>query len=362
MEDLHVSRIISVRSHKGVYKVFLDQDFNLLKKNLSKTNCQFIIDINILKLYKNELSNLLINRKTIVIKPTEENKSIQKIVPIISTLVNNKIRRGDYIVAIGGGIIQDITAFICTVLYRGLNWVFIPTTLLSQADSCIGSKSSVNLGKNKNILGTYNPPKSIFVIPSFLKTLEKKEINSGIGEIIKVHIIDGKKSFTNLSNNFEKILNNYDLLNKYIINSLKIKKKYVEIDEFDSNIRNIFNYGHTFGHAIETATNFKIPHGIAVTIGMDFANFVALSRNMITRKNYDEMHNLLLQNYMGFSHIKISIKKLIEAMKKDKKNTKDNFTLILPKSNNCKIDKYQIKNDASFKKQCQQFLSEIYSN
>ena len=362
MEDLHVSRSISVKSHKGVYKVFLDQDFNLLKKKLSKINCQFIIDSNISNLYKKELSKLLINRKSIIIKPTEENKSIQKIVPIISILVDNKIRRGDYIVAVGGGIIQDITAFVCSVLYRGLNWVFIPTTLLSQADSCIGSKSSVNLGKNKNILGTYNPPKSIFVIPSFLKTLEKKEINSGIGEIIKVHIIDGKKSFINLSNNFDKILNNDTMLDKYIINSLKIKKKYIEIDEFDSNIRNIFNYGHTFGHAIETATNFKIPHGIAVTIGMDFANFIALSRNMITKKNYDNMHNILLQNYIGFKHINISIKKLIEAMKKDKKNTKDKFTLILPKSTNCKINKYQIKNDISFKNQCKKFLSEIYSN
>ncbi len=361
MVVLSVFKNLEIKSHKGKYKLIVNKNLDQFIKTTKNYNCYFIIDSNIAKLYNQEIKSILNNKNTIIIKATENSKSIKKIIPIISILVKNKIRRGDYIIAIGGGVIQDITSFICSVLYRGISWIFLPTTLLAQADSCIGSKSSVNLGVNKNILGTYNPPKFIYLMPFFLNTLKKKELNSGLGEIIKVHIINGKKSFNLLSYDFKNIINNQNLMLKYIIDSLKIKKRYIEKDEFDLNIRNLFNYGHTFGHAIETATNFKIPHGIAVTIGMDIANFISLSKKMITLSDFNRMHKILKHNYKNFNNKKIPLTLMINAMKKDKKNTKDRFTLILPNKTTCQINKFNIKNDKLFRNYCTKYFNTVYS-
>src|SRR5581483_3202456 len=187
-----------------------------------------------------------------------------------------KIRRNHVLVAIGGGIIQDITCFLAATMLRGLPWNFIPTTLLAQADSCIGSKSSINAGEAKNILGTFTPPARVDVSTRFLKTLDERDIRSGIGEMLKVHAIEGPQSFDQIAHDYENILSDDSVMLHYIRRSLDIKKRIIEIDEFDRGPRNVMNYGHSFGHAIESATDFAVPHGIAVTLGMDLANYTAV--------------------------------------------------------------------------------------
>jgi len=290
----------------------------------------YIVDQNITQLYEKRLNNILCSPRTIVIEATEENKSLDKFPAYVDALVKLKVRRGQPLVAIGGGIVQDITCFLATTVMRGLPWVFFPTTLLAQSDSCIGSKSSINSGEVKNILGTFTPPEKVIIDVDFLATLEEKEIFSGIGEMLKVHAINSPDSFDRISEYYKKILVEPNVMERFISESLLMKKKLIEIDEFDTGPRNVMNYGHSFGHAIESATNFGIPHGIAVTIGMDIANFVAAELGVSTTKHFKRMHDILDQNCKSYRHVNIDVKLLLNALSKDKKNSATQLRLILP--------------------------------
>ena len=167
---------ITIKSSRGQYEVVFNSNLLSHLNELLTDETHFIIDKNVADLYGSALSRILQDSKTIIIKATEENKAIDNMIGLFKDLVNNKIKRNHQLIAIGGGIIQDITCFVASTLLRGLRWSFIPTTLLAQADSCIGSKSSINLGTLKNILGTFNPPYNIILCTRFLETLENKEI------------------------------------------------------------------------------------------------------------------------------------------------------------------------------------------
>lgn len=348
-----------IQSHKGPYSVSFDD--SLLNNPFLKVDGthHFLIDANVARFYSVELREVLKHPHALVIEATEENKSIERVIPVIEQLVANKARRDHTLVAIGGGIIQDITCFIASTLLRGMTWKFIPTTLLAQADSCIGSKSSINLGVTKNILGTFNPPAEIFLCSAFLGTLEQKDISSGIGEILKVHAIAGRTAFDQLANDYDRLLTDRTILACYISNALHIKQKFIEIDEFDRGIRNIFNYGHSFGHAIESATDFGIPHGIAVTIGMDMANSIAAQRNLLPEEQYQRMHSVLRKNYAAYSGTAIDQDALLSALMKDKKNTATKLVLIFPLGDEAKIERVQVDADETFRNQCGKFLAGI---
>lgn len=357
MEALLVSDILEVQSHKGPYQVFFDKNFFENVSIITDGEPHFIVDANIANLYKNELKSIIEHPNAIVVEATEKNKSLEKVIPVINQLVANKIRRTHVLVAIGGGIIQDITCFIASTLLRGLRWKLVPTTLLAQADSCIGSKSSINLGDAKNILGTFNPPSEIYVNSTFLNTLEDKEIQSGVGEIIKVHIIDGMESFDQLAVEFPKLFTDAEVLSKYIRSALIIKQGYIEKDEFDKGIRNIFNYGHSFGHAIESATHYEIPHGIAVTIGMDMANYIAVARGLLPEVHYHRMHLVLLSNYKNYLGTQIPIDTMLAALMKDKKNTSTTLGLIFPVGDKADVQLLHLPSDDEFRSQCVEFFN-----
>jgi len=332
MEGFPVSDQITIQSHKGEYSAsFVRGGMDLLNKNPIE-DAIYIVDQNIAQLYGGRLKNIL-NSRVLTIEASEENKSLSCFPDYIEALVKLNVRRGQVLVAIGGGIIQDITCFLATTMMRGLPWVFYPTTLLAQSDSCIGSKSSINSGDIKNILGTFSPPKNIVVDVDFLQTLKKKEIYSGIGEMIKVHAIDSPESFNKIADSYEEIVVNFDIMEGFIYNSLLMKKKLIEIDEFDMGPRNVMNYGHSFGHAIETATNYKIPHGIAVTIGMDIANYYAAKVGVSTQEHFKRMHPVMDKNCVSYRHIQIDTELLVSALKKDKKNSATQLRLILPNQN-----------------------------
>lgn len=352
-----MDKAIKIDSHKGPYQVDISDNLASNVAGLVSEGSYFILDSNIAELYPTELKEIINSEKCLIVEATEENKSIEKIVPLIHELVEKNIRRDHTLIAIGGGIIQDITCFIASNIYRGIDWMLIPTTLLAQADSCIGSKSSVNLGATKNILGTFNPPTKIVLCTKFLDTLEENDFLSGVGEIIKVHAIDGKQSFDVLSSDYEEMILDRECLFKYIIASLEIKKRYIEIDEFDQGPRNIFNYGHSFGHAIEAATEFSIPHGIAVTIGMDMANTISMNKGLISSDDCQRMSDLLKKNYKNFYPRKIPLGPFFDAIMKDKKNTSTHLVLILPVGTEAKIQKVEVSPDNEFRSQCKEFLS-----
>jgi len=356
MEDLPVFDPMIIQSQSGSYNVVFEQDFLNDITGIKQGNPHFLVDENIASLYPEQLAGVLESPNTVIIKATEENKSIERVIHVIEQLVDNKIRRGQVLVAIGGGIIQDITCFIASTLLRGIEWRFVPTTLLAQADSCIGSKSSINLGAVKNILGTFNPPKRIWICPAFLDTLEYKEIQSGIGEILKVHAIAGQDQFDKLKLDFDKLIVDREVLLSYIRAALQIKQEYIEIDEFDQGVRNIFNYGHSFGHAIESATSFAVPHGVAVSMGMDMANHIAVMRGLLPEKLCNNMHEVLYTNYMDFKHVQFSLDDLLDALMKDKKNTATELTLIFPVGDKAEIQRVAVSPNEEFRNQCKQFI------
>lgn len=354
-----MSEKLVIQSHKGPYTVFFDDTLLSDIARLLEGEPHFLIDANVARLYASPLAEVLAHPNTIVIEAVEDNKSIEKTIPVIERLVQNKVRRGHTLVAIGGGIIQDITCFIASTLLRGVAWRFVPTTLLAQADSCIGSKSSINLGATKNILGTFNPPHEIFICPQFLDTLDPRDIHSGVGEIIKVHAIDSARSYDRLAADFDRLFDDRSVLLQYIRSALLIKQRFIEQDEFDQGIRNIFNYGHSFGHAIESATHYAVPHGIAVTMGMDMANFIATRRGLLPGVHYERMHAILRKNYAQFAKTPIPVDQMLAALMKDKKNTSTMLGLIFPVGADASIERVQVPPDEVFRSQCEQFLKGI---
>ena len=349
-----------IESHKGKYSAtFCENGAEHLVHNLPDENYHIIIDQRVADLYRNELKPILNHNSILPIEAVESNKSLDVMPEYVSHLVSKQIRRDDILIAIGGGIIQDITCFLAATLLRGVDWYFYPTTLLAQADSCIGSKSSINCGDSKNLLGTFTPPNKVVIGSSFLKTLAERDVRSGVGEMLKVHGIAGKEAFDKISNKYNKLFLDNDVMQSFIRSSLKIKKEYIELDEFDRGPRNIFNYGHSFGHAIEAATNFAIPHGIAVSIGLDMANWLSPQIADGDMQHYTRMHDVLSSNYRGFEDIDIPIDQFMIALAKDKKNIgKGEVTLILP-NKDAKIEKGRYLNDESFKSLCNKYLTEV---
>ena len=180
-----MSKDIQIKSHKGEYKVEFTSSWEKVFKTYDQNSTFFVIDSNIARLYEGSLESILMNQPHLLVEASEENKSLDKFPGYIDALASLGLKRGHTLVAIGGGITQDITCFLASTMFRGLDWIFYPTTLLAQSDSCIGSKSSINSGKIKNILGTFTPPKNIILDVSFLDTLQKEDVHSGIGEMIK---------------------------------------------------------------------------------------------------------------------------------------------------------------------------------
>lgn len=311
---------LRIKSRLRNYEVIFINDFTKMIKQKHKENSFFLIDKKLIKIYREQIHNILLKRHIFPIEAIEHNKTLDYCQVIIKNLIEKNIRKNSTLIAIGGGIIQDITAFISSILFRGINWVFYPTTLLAQADSCIGSKASINLGKYKNLLGSFYPPSHIYIDVRFLETLPIDEIKSGIGEILHFYLIAGNGLLERLVNNYDELLTSPKQFKDYIIGSLKIKKKVIEVDEFDKNERNLFNYGHTFGHAIETVSGYRINHGQAVTMGMDVANYISLNLGCLSRNNFESMHKMLARNMPSF-HLKSDmIDEYFEALSRDKKN------------------------------------------
>ncbi|MFN0116728.1 MAG: AroB-related putative sugar phosphate phospholyase (cyclizing) [Elusimicrobiota bacterium] len=317
-----------IQSYKGPYKVVFGKLFDGLENGLGEKD-HLLIDSKVASLYAGPLSKALNSHSVLKIEALETNKSLEKIPEYVTFLLEKGIKRDHRLVVIGGGIVQDIAAFMASCLLRGLPWVFYPTTLLAQSDSCIGSKSSINVGKYKNQVGTFTPPTEIRISLDLLQSLSAQEVKSGIGEMIKVHVIAGWEDIRRISKNYTELFNNQNLLAQTLHRSLEIKKGKIEIDEFDQKERLIMNYGHTFGHAIESATQFSIPHGIAVTIGMDLANWVSWKIGLIDKSVFDELHSVMLANYDGYQSVYIPFEKFFSSLAKDKKNLGGDISLIL---------------------------------
>ena len=315
----------------GSYKVSFLENLSKSLKSISKNEkIIFLIDKKLFALFKSDFKQLNNKSRIVEIESSEENKTIDYSKEVIRKLIDLNIRKDDKLIAVGGGITQDITAFISSIIFRGVKWIFYPSTLLAQCDSCIGSKSSINFDQFKNLLGTFNPPEEVYIFPGFLNTLTESEIRSGIGEMLHYFLTDGVELARKLTDDLENLIEDRSRLAFFIDNSLRIKKRIIEIDEFDISIRHIFNYGHTFGHALEAITNYKVPHGQAVTLGIDLANYISHHLGRISSDELIMMHNILKKNIPSFSFNEKNIADYLEALSKDKKNQGTKIGCILP--------------------------------
>lgn len=318
-----------VKSIVHDYEVaFVDNTGEALASNLREGD-YLIMDRKVAELYPAVFGPILGRTKHILIDAVETQKSYEGVIPIMETLIRGGFRKNHRLIGIGGGITQDTTAFISSIMYRGVDWFFFPTTLLAQGDSCIGSKTSINFGAYKNQIGGFYPPNKIFIDLSFLDTLGDKEIRSGLGEICHYFVVAGREDFHFYKSSYDRVRADRHLLREVIARSLAIKKGYIEIDEFDRGPRQVFNYGHSFGHAIESLTNYAVPHGIAVSFGMDMANFISVKKGYITEDIRQDIRELLLQIWTGFQIKDISIDRFKNALSKDKKNVGTELRLIL---------------------------------
>ena len=326
-----MSDTMIIRSLFRDYKVNFIGDFTQPLKGLVEQHTFFIIDSIVWKIYKEKLKGLIPEGLLLIVEANEKNKSIDKCREIIDTIVDRQIRRDEKIVAIGGGVIQDVTAFSASIIYRGIEWVFFPTTLLAQADSCIGSKTSINIGDKKNLIGNFYPPSDVFIDATFLSSLSVDDIKSGIGEILHYYLYAESPLFDELIKDYAKIIVDRSLLMKHIRESLKIKKVVIENDEFDRGERNKFNYGHTFGHAIESVTDYAIKHGQAVTIGMDLANYVSMKMGFMRPEIFHNLHTKLSINFPDFDLKRINLDRYVDLLSRDKKNVGSTIGCILAK-------------------------------
>jgi len=328
MVGLFVNKI-EIFSDKETYDLFFSRDWAQIGKDIEEC-AAVVIDEKVFNLYKDYLN--LENKTVIKIPVTEEIKNPQTSLDICEKMIVAGVTRDQFIVAIGGGVIQDLVTFAASIYMRGIDWVLYPTTLLAQADSCIGGKSSINFKNWKNILGNFYVPKRIFVQSQFLETLTEDDIRSGIGEILKVFMLSGKDSLELLIEEMDLYQGNEAVLDRLIVKALELKNNILEIDALDKGLRLKMNYGHSFGHALEAATNFGIPHGIAVTIGLDVANYFSMQSGLISENLFNRLHSTLSLNMQSNDFVDFEFSDFIAALEKDKKNKKGQYGLIVPVS------------------------------
>ena len=324
-----MSESFTIKSRIAEYEVHFVDSFEAAVSHANPQTSFFIVDSGLLELYKDRFKNILPEQQILTVEALEQNKTLNFCQTIIKQLIQKNIRKNCTLVAVGGGIIQDITAFISSILFRGICWEFYPTTLLAQADSCIGSKTSINFESYKNILGGFYPPAQIFIDVDFLKTLPDDEIRSGIGEILHFYLVADSKMTESLMDQYDELIASRALLKEFIIESLRIKKDVIERDEFDRGERNIFNYGHTFGHAIESVSKYTVNHGQAVTMGMDIANYLSMKSEFMSNETFKEMNWILRKNMPSFNTEGYDMKAYYKALSKDKKNIEDDLVCIL---------------------------------
>ncbi|MBF27277.1 MAG: 3-dehydroquinate synthase [Flammeovirgaceae bacterium] len=331
--------VIETYAGKGntKYKIFITNKIipsAEINKSINITSKILIItDSGIPKKYIKDLKNQIKNPKVYLhtIVQGEASKSFKTYQEIIKKLVKLKFSRTDMIIAFGGGVVGDISGFAASSYLRGVEYIQIPTTLLSQVDSSVGGKTAINIPEGKNLVGAFYNPKAVLISTRFLKTLSEKEYKSGLGEVIKYSLIDNEKLRALLQSNTAKILNRDNkILTKIIKESIKTKSKIVTRDEKEDGIRAILNFGHTFGHAIEAHTNYKkMSHGAAITLGMIIASKISFYEGFIKDHQLDNIINLIDSLGLDTNYSKYKLSVLKKYIFNDKKVADGKLNLIL---------------------------------
>ena len=336
---------IIVKTKNRIYPIYIGNKIIgttniLIKKNLPNVKKICIVsDKNVPLALLKKLTRSLkkYNLKIYRLTSSEKIKNLKIAQKLIESLLKNNFNRSDCIISLGGGVLGDLSAFVSSLMKRGIKFINIPSTLLAQVDASIGGKTAVNSEQGKNLIGTFYQPDFVLVDLSLLNSLPKREMVCGYAEILKHSLILDKKFFLWLNKNAKKIINNnnINLLKLAITKSCKIKSKIINRDEEEKNLRMILNFGHTFAHAFEGAKNYsrKLNHGEAVLVGMMLACQLSYKKKLLPLKDLIliQKHYLSLNLPMNIKKIfkKRDIGKIIYFMKKDKKNVDEKINLIL---------------------------------
>jgi 3-dehydroquinate synthase len=288
-----------------------------------------LLDARVAELHRGRLGTLAADSRHLQLHADERLKSYEGVGPIIDHLIHNNFRKGNKLIAVGGGIIQDVTGFTASILYRGVGWIFFPSTLLAQCDSCIGGKTSINFGQYKNQLGNFYPPSEVHIDLSLLETLPRSERLSGLGEMAHYYLVSGERDFERFAGDAPAAMTDKAVLRGLVARSLEIKRRFIEIDEFDRKERQLLNYGHSFGHALEALTSYRLPHGIAVSYGMDLANFVSWKLGLATEEFRNRVRSVFCDIWRDHPIGEVEISRYVDALRRDKKNAGRTLGLIL---------------------------------
>jgi 3-dehydroquinate synthase len=275
----------------------------------------------------------------VTIPDGEEYKNLETIEYILNRLFEYKLDRKSLLIAFGGGVIGDMTGFAASIYQRGIEFIQIPTTLLSQVDASVGGKTGVNNKYGKNLIGAFYQPKAVYINPTFLKTLPSREFAAGVAEIVKMAVMFDKEYFNFLE---YADLSDESVLKEAIRRSVELKAWVVNQDEKEAGIRAVLNYGHTFGHVIENETNYKTYlHGEAVAIGMVMANALAMELGLFTQEEATRVKALLKRASLPTDYTIDDVDDFYEHFFLDKKSAKGSIKFILPHA----IGKYKIVAD-----------------
>ena len=351
---------IDIKSRFYDYSVSFIADFEETLADI-EGNCVYVIDKTVYKLYESKFSALP-NERIYLMDAVESKKNMNSVIKIITFWKSLSMKKNWKVICFGGGITQDVTTIASNLFLRNVEWFFFPTTLLSMCDSCIGGKCGINLGKYKNQIGVFYPPRRIFIDIRFIDTLTRGDYINGWGELLKFSLTSDPKFFEAIKN--ENVFVPCASIGKYIHKGLIVKKRVIEEDEFELDIRRILNYGHTFGHALEAYTRNRIPHGQGVIWGIDVVNFLAWKRGLISKEYYFEIKELIRRAFFEKEVLVKDAARLFEIIKTDKKvhDNVINFAMLDGESH---LIVYPMQIDDALKNMFMDFIRETheyYSN
>ncbi len=333
---------IKVRLGKSGYEIYmgsglLAQVGRRLKESGFSDKLVIITNPVVERLYGEALGQKLISEgfrvTTLLVPDGEEQKSLENAGRLYHELSNFYAERTTPILALGGGVIGDLAGFVAATYLRGVPLVHVPTTLLSHVDSSIGGKVAVNHGQLKNTIGAFYQPRLVISDVSTLKTLPPREMSNGLAEVIKSAVIRDEDFFTYLEKNLDYITAlDFGELEEVVSRTAKIKAEVVEEDERDLGLRNILNYGHTIGHAIESVTDFKVGHGKAVAIGMIAAAKISNKLGILDIKELARLRDLIKRANLPTKIADLDIGRIIQTMSHDKKIVAGKIRFVLPKT------------------------------
>jgi 3-dehydroquinate synthase len=340
-----------VQIYQGKIKSFFKEFNNIFKEK----KIYLIVDENTIQHINYLKENLSIRFIHLKLESGEKNKTFNSVLKIWEFLNLNNVKSSDLLIILGGGMLTDLAGFAASTFKRGIEFIYLPTTLLAMADASIGGKTGFNYQLLKNNIGTFTLPKAVFLDTTFLATLPKIEIDSGIAEVYKHSIIGDVDLWNYLKVNLKEL----DL--DYIVKSSKnLKLEIVSKDPYEKNIRKKLNFGHTIGHAIESYlldSNAPTLHGFAIAKGMIIESFIAKKENLLSENYFQEIKTVLSNKFKSYLNFKIDSKAIIKLILSDKKNTKSTINFSLP----TKIGEVTINHEIELKK-VESYLLEFLQN